>query len=202
MKPECSRHHFNIFLNIVFTNGKKTKMIIDKNSWHYKLYSHYFLFPFGNYVPGDTNLCAYMRTIFLWLPLKWLLMIVMAPPVIIAVTFMWGFVTAGEIICKFPFGYKPSKINYLGYTEMVQYNTFKINGYNIYPWVPMLILAVLFVPTLISHASGWMITLPIVAAVALIWALTFLYDRPSLSVIRDWVSAKKQGVCPLIEFKG
>lgn len=43
-------------------------MKLKKDSWHYKVYSW-----FKGYEPLNGNLCPYIRTVFIWAPLKWLL---------------------------------------------------------------------------------------------------------------------------------
>lgn len=73
---------------------------IFRNSWHYKLYSFYQRrFNNDHDYPSQVNLCPYMRTILLWIPLQYALRLV--PIVLIEFTLLFdtvGYYTPIQVL--------------------------------------------------------------------------------------------------------
>jgi hypothetical protein len=176
-------------------------MIIDRNSWHYKLYSLTYLWVGG--VPTrlmqKTNLCQYMRRIMLGVP--W-----------------WGFLMGAIIILATLFGpifgYVPRTINPMKFFEndMRKYQGLRLgrsyNTFQVYPW--HVILAVLFIGSeaLIYHYCGARpmivqasIVGGILALIGIVFGTMMYLDSSTGKIIKEYISAKKQKVCPIVEFQ-
>ena len=127
-------------------------MIVNTNSWHYKVWQFSFqMFVFGAY-PTKTNLCSYAQRIVFLAPLTALTMLfvlgilgILGPLV--------GAVRLLQIIVMLPFGYRPTGLDFQDYTKFTKSKT----------------------PT--------------------------TQEEPKPSLLKEWIKAKKQKVCPLIEFE-
>ena len=173
-------------------------MKIDKNSWHYKAYA--FTYDQRYFVPEHTNLCQYFQRLLVVLPLQ-----------LLKFAFLFG--CAGLLIVfyylvmtplAFPFGYKPTYVFGSSSEIMVPYRGLKLWGVELYPWhFLVLVLGGVLEWTWI-HEQGLKhilivqgISLGVLALIALI--IGFLLSD-TWEVIWKYLSAKKQGICPLVEF--
>lgn len=170
-------------------------MIIDKTSWHYRVW-YFSATLFDSFAAvQETNLCSYMRQIVFWLPLKLLgcgiIVLCLAPLYLVIKSFF--------TVLYFIFGQRPDG---WGLDDAAPYKGLPIFGYEIYPWHVLLLAALFGLPYLGFGYLGLMTVGSIFATVSLMTAvILFLVKSPSMAIFREWASAKKQGVCPLIEFK-
>lgn len=131
-------------------------MIINTNSWHYKLWCWtYTNNVVDKYPPLQTNLCSYVQRMF-WIPLYWFL------------------AYATTIILLL--GLAVSIVGGLGYLEYLGWSHH-------------------FSSTLLIHAS-------LILAIMCFFGYVFLHNtnNQTVELAKEWASAKKQGICPLIEF--
>jgi len=173
-------------------------MKINKKSWHYKLYNwSYSVLDEGRYMPETTNLCQYMRqlTIGVFFSTIYALLIK-------------GLVFGCVTVCALLFGYTTSKP--FGYhsspPKFAKYNGLHIFGQELYP-IHAIGFTVLGLCQwwLVSH-SGWKLPVGIESAlfIVVIAAYVFAHSNKisdSGALFSEWVRAKKQGICPLIEFE-
>lgn len=179
-------------------------MVINRNSWHYKVYDFTYLFS-RKATPRQTNLCQYVRR-FLLLPWIGILATVMAAFMVIIITCAFTF---GPI-----FGYVPKTFNPLTFFEhdMHKYQGVKFgksyNAFQLYPW--HIILGLMFIAghVAIYYECGihplvtegeWVVG--IVAAIAAFIGVMVYLDSSTGKVINGYLAAKKQKVCPVVEFK-
>jgi len=172
-------------------------MMIDKNSWHYKVWEWSYTNPIcDHYPPSQTNLCSYMRRILLLTPLNALLVaigsilytLVVFIPV---VTFRWCI------------GYKTTSLDITQDTQ--EYNGLRVaNKVEIYPWHVL-------VPAAFIGIQAWAFSKfnpghvgifdAVLAGIAAVVVLTFfMLKSDKTEVFRDWFWARKQKICPTIEF--
>jgi hypothetical protein len=171
-------------------------MKINTNSWHFRLINQ----EFNAY--ETTNLCQYCRRLMAMLALYGLLLPVL---VVMYVSVMLIFTPV-----LLPFGVRP--VNLFSDTDRYRGDVFTLYERfdcgllgRRYPIDFMLGLGAI---ALIVHG---VITFPLVVACimgvpSLLMALYFLIgwlrkqDSETLTLAKEWVSAKKAGVCPLITF--
>ena len=178
-------------------------MIINTNSWHYKVYSFtYFL----SSPPKQTNLCQYVRR-FLYLPFWAVLMLILALclALIVACAFLLGPV----------FGYVPRSWNPFKFFDsdaMVQYQGLRLgksyNAFQLYPWHAVLILGVMALHCAIYHYAGSAplimeakVVGGVVGVIAAILGFLVYCSSDAGQVVEEYLSAKKQKICPVVEFK-
>ena len=118
-------------------------MIINTNSWHYKVWKWSYEMT-DDLVPFETNLCAYVRCVFLLTPLKCLFF-----GFIFAVLYPIAALLRGlQIVVMYPFGYRPYGFDFDENRKVNQ-----------------------------------------------------LTGPSKINLLAEWVAAKKQKVCPLVEFE-
>jgi hypothetical protein len=180
-------------------------MIINSNSFHYKWYVWTYrvwdkdIFA----VPRHTNLCQYVQRIF-W---HTLLVGVLLFPLFGLVSLTYYLLVAPVM---FVFGYTP--INLFSVSSRGEYIPFnKYRGLRLWgmSWYPIhglltIVLAFLqhwawhhmFIPMLIGHT-----TLLGLAGAIICYCLFSRSQSEGVKLVRAWVSARKQDICPLVEFK-
>lgn len=188
-------------------------MNINKNSWHYKLYKWTFFGFFGSNLPNTTTLCAYMSRILGLTALRALL-------TIFVVVCVWGInVVLLGLITPFLFlmGKLPNfKIGYLSIDQGLEHSyTFplpKIKSYNIYPgyilslvlFVVLNVLSIINITNITTHSVLISFTLSIDFLVLMVVFISFkALSKISFvnNIFYQWIKAKKEKVCPIIEFK-
>lgn len=127
-------------------------MIINKNSWHYRLWSWTYTNSLEDkYPPSKTNLCSYVQRI-VGIPLFYLLLFSFIITIVLGILVGIG---------------------------IVEYEAWSIHPYR----------------SLVGHLVIALLIGIVIGSV--FWRET---SNPTLVVMREYVSAKKQGICPLIEF--
>jgi hypothetical protein len=171
-------------------------MHINVDTWHYKVFA-WSQKQIHSYVPTHTNLCTYMRHVFLW---PWLIGLV------------WIVAVAGIGIGVIPFmlliGRRPTFNDVHGEMGFVRYKTISIRSFNIYPWHVLLPAFVVWMNYMAftSHqhdVKGVIIGIEAgFAIVLLVFGIAFWKQTSSAALVRSWFDAKTAGVCPLVEFDG
>lgn len=166
-------------------------MIINTRSWHYKLWKWTYA-TWGSYNPDKTNLCFYVQRLF-WLTL----------PSFIATTLYY----VGGAIIMFWFGWYPE--TFRSDSKFDQFWLPSVYGVKLYPFY-LLIVGVEYLlwrhrllAAIVMHSVFVLMGVMVCCA---IWYHQYKEKQeadnakpPNLLV--EWLSAKKQRVCPLIEFE-
>jgi len=158
-------------------------LTISKKSWHYKLYD--LSYSIWSLYPKDYgNLCQYVRRL-LFLPLA-----------LVVVSIIIGFVS----IFIIPFGHYPYNFS-LSESFDITYRRYDENS-KVKAWyitVPLIIIGMFYlfyrVGALGSILTGMGFIVGLIVLVVL-----FLFVKEE-TIVGEWVKAKKQGICPLIDFK-
>lgn len=169
-------------------------MNINKNSWHYAIYRATYIV-WNMSPPESTNLCQYVNRTFLLLPFLF-----------VGALFMWlsfGMVSLAVLL----FGRYPTSYMFAGdrIWTFEPYKGLQVGKLSIYPWMVILPIAIVYGNIMsLTHlywgshhfmnAGSWSFLLG--EAMAIVMAL-FVF---SSSLGGEWVKAKKQKVCPLINF--
>ncbi len=164
-------------------------MVIDRNSWHYKLWNFYCNLKYSIvdwHEKENTNLCTYMKGIFIYLPITLL---------IYALVYSFGGLVFPLIIfIGLLIGIRPS-----GFYHFEDYSPIVIKGYRLYP----IQFIILLLPVAILLLWNLKIGLIIIASLVVLGLIVFgLIKLKSLSIFKNYFTAKKRGICPIIEFKG
>lgn len=205
---------------------EKGKLFIDPDSWHFKV-----AYPIGRYKVLDAlnalkpdsgskltryeakkilasyrkGLCAYFFKFFFMLYLGWPVFVV---GLIIILIILYAIIQ----VVAFPFGFYMVDIT----GESILWKRYplpRIYGIRLLPvyFIVMLGYAALwyFFPSGTPSVTGQ--TLGVVGIglllVGVVWAIVSAIswlrhtDGKSVNVVREWVSAKKEGVCPMVEIK-
>ena len=176
-------------------------MIIRTNTWHYRLYR-------WNYwdrenIPERTNLCQYVRRLSLT-PLTALVSTALECLGLVGLICY----TIANYGFGFLFGYVPNGWNPTT-ADMVKYPGMPLGRFQLYPWHVILtgLIVALHVwmysfpdgrPYLLSEAKVVGIFL---AVIALVVGLIFLFCSDTSTVVKQYLTAKKQKVCPIVEFE-
>lgn len=175
-------------------------MIINKSSWHYKLYKFTY---WGRVSPTNkSSLCQYMRRILLILPLLLLLHLLILIMFSIVCPMIFG------ALCLFIGGYSVFLWPYRGSpTEgpIKSYHGLKLSfiPFEIYPWHVILSLGILTG----LGALIYLFTIPmlIIMGILFVGSLSFIMIKSSksetLSLISNVITSKKDKLCPPVEFQ-
>lgn len=173
-------------------------MNINKKSWHYKLYSWTYDAWDRSYTPERSNLCQYFQRI-VWMGFF---------------TFLWSAILSiGYVLVATPvlllFGLRPVNVweDHIISTQQLceKYQGLKIGSFRLYPWQVLLPSVFLFLEWLWFHyASHWYYPLGVQLSIIEIFAFSIFFyevsDNETVVIARNFLSAKKQGICPLVEF--
>lgn len=168
-------------------------MIIDKNSWHYQVYSFSYWNEWNK--PKQTNLCQYVRRIVFMGPIMGATALALACLMALTLVVMLVF---GPIL-----GYAPPnwKKPWTCFDGMVKYKSV------IYPWHVILVVALIALEWWVYVDCGihplvvqGEILGIIAVLIGMIFGLFVYCDSDTGKIINAYVSAKKQKVCPVVEF--
>lgn len=177
-------------------------MIIDINSWHYKVYS--FTYSFSGQPPEHTNLCQYVRR----LPLAPLVAIVIVIIYVIMSVIIISGLIFGPIV-----GYLPRTWNPFKFFEhdMIQYQGLKLgksnNAFQVYPWHVILGLLITVIHIGIYQSAGihpliieGKVIFGAAVIIGLLISIVAYIDSDTLKLINQYLTARKQKFCPTVEF--
>lgn len=182
-------------------------MIINKNAWHYHVYEFSYALS-RDYPPSRTNLCQYMRRIMFVAPFVSVLL-----AVLLAFATM---VTLIGVLFMPIFGYVPTKWAKPWYIfehdGTRKYQGLKLgrsyNAFQVYPWHIILLALIVAIEWVVYHYFGvhplvvqGEIVGVILALVGIVVGLFIYFDSSTGKVINEYLAAKKQKVCPVVEFK-
>ncbi len=180
-------------------------MVINRNSWHYHVYDFSYTFSSRLLTPTQTNLCQYVRRIAF-----------VAPFVGIGIAGMFcvlAIVTACTLLAAPIFGYVPIQWSkpWDIFEGMRKYEGLKVgksyNAFQLYPWHVLLTVIIVGIHVLMYHAWGGhplIVEGKVIGVIALIIAaifgLFYYFDSSTGKVVNAYLAAKKQKVCPVVEF--
>lgn len=176
-------------------------MVINKNSWHYKVWKFsYFLT--HTEVPDRTNLCQYFMRSFLYVPLSLfcLSLILLVGGTILVVfpniiTILLGFGILIPIL---------DPIKSKNIYRLYPFYKFPIIGRMIPPWpIVCFIWFSITLSILISLSPLYMSYVLIITVMTLLVfsAIVRLIIATDWSLVKEYLKAKKQKVCPIITFQ-
>lgn len=166
-------------------------MVINKNSWHYKAYTYSYKM-WQNDIPYNTSLCSYMRDIFL-LPASGIFLI-------LALALGWilfALVITVHTVGAFLIGFRPAGWD----LSILPYSGLKVSHMEIYPWHIILLGLLLWALPKLFLVNAWVTTLVVLGFAGLIFGAVELWHSDSFLIFRAWLTAKKEGVCPMIDFE-
>ncbi len=179
-------------------------MVINKKSWHYHVYDFSYTFASRD-TPRQTNLCQYVRR-----------MMFVAPFVGIGIACMFCVlvvVSACGVLGGPIFGYVPKQWSkpWDIFDGMHKYQGLKVgksyNAFQLYPWHVLLAAIIVGIHVLMYHAWGGHplvvegeVVGAIVLAIAAMFGLFYYFDSSTGKVVNAYLTAKKQKVCPVVEF--
>jgi hypothetical protein len=185
-------------------------MIVNRHSWHYKLYQWSYL-AYSHYPSSSTDICNYVLRIALMVPFQLLTIgllyvgfaLFIVIPLAICISPLMFLI--GYRPCH-PFTAKARKwnrdYNRITFIDHVPYPKFNLFGLRFYPWQPLLIL--LGVGGLVLLWWYNTVLAIIVSLLALIiCAICFvaLSEAKTARWIKIWFAALKQQVCLPVEFE-
>lgn len=173
-------------------------LTVNKKSLHYWVYKATYSM-FGSNTPNDTNLCQYFRRLMLS-PLFFLTFAMIVPVVTATILIAMTLLT----ILRLPFGYYP---NGIGLEEFAQYPGLKIGtSFELYPYhigIVAAFVALNYWCFKTGYATAAIILDGIVIVPFVIIAMYLIFKKTEFSdLISNYWKAKKEKICPLIEFEG
>ena len=169
-------------------------MVIKKNSWHYKVWSFsHKLWEDSRFAPTSVSLCSYVRQIVLspFNLLLWLLAVGIFGAgfgVVLILQTIMGLLTG-----SLPDDWKRF--------DQRSYNGLKIGRLELFPIHFILVAALIWAFKMLTSVNVFWIGGPIIGVAALMIVVASLWNSDTMTLIKSWFSAKKQGVCPLITFQ-
>ena len=172
-------------------------MKINKKAWHSKvwLWTHKVVSDV-KYAPEQTNLCNYVQRIFWLTPwcVFWMLVITLLYIVATPIAFLFGGRPQNIL---FPLDKKKSL--------WLPYPGLKVWGeVRVHPWEVVIPATIIYLEYLWFKHCAWYWPVGVQGGIILLIAMVVLwgvYDSSETKeVINEWVSAKKSGICPLVEF--
>lgn len=171
-------------------------MVINKNTTHYKLYVWtYEAAGRGYRLPERTNLCQYVQRLIWMTPLVLLykLMVLTVYTILLPIVFLFGFA--------------PNYSKALANNELY-YHPFpglRVWGQvRLHTWVVALPALFLYLEYLWFHYYAWYYPVFCQLALFILLGGMVLYawfdNSPTKKLVGEWVSSKKQGICPVVEF--
>jgi len=178
-------------------------MIIKTNTWHYKAYDASYVVSTG-FTPRHTNLCQYWRRVILVAPLVGMLSVFLL--------LMIGIMTFLYSVLGPLFGWIPTSFDVLKRGGMRKYQGLKLgksyNAFQLYPWHALLASGVIGLHYVIYQQLGAAPLISeakvvgvIVAFLAITLGLVIYFSSDTSRMIRKYLAAKKQKVCPVVEFE-
>lgn len=175
-------------------------MIVKKDSWHYKIYD----FSYGNYIISNkTNLCQYVNRIcFVGIP--------KAIGIFVGLLFLVPFMVIISTIVhfiKFLFGYRPDMKHWHDWVEIqkesIKYKSLNIKGFSIYPYHILIMGFIIWLQYLAYYHFKLILIIEgfILGMLGLIVAIWWFLTSEKTNLLRQYIAAKKQGICPIVEFK-
>ncbi len=219
-----------VFLSVArIEKSANGKLILDPDSWHFKVAYPFArdkvvkairkikktecippderrYFDREGYKDARELLASYSRGLCAYF-FKFFVMLYFAWPILIILIILW-FVVGGGVMSLF--GYYPVMENEVPCRRYPLPRVYGIRLLPIYLLALVLYAALWYAyPGDTSAITGVTVVLVGTAAliVAFIWTCVTIIcwfrktDKKSVSMVREWVSAKKQGVCPLTEIK-
>lgn len=172
-------------------------MKINKNSWHYKVVRFTYS---GSIEDNCKDLCTYMRRLLLVAPLyAFLLVIFYAFLALIVIPIM---TLCGLIMGIRPTRFEPAFDNYVSYSGL------PIGSFRLYPWHLIAPSFFIIFNVLGFHRLGAMWSVPALMQFMIVAIPLFFLRKPNKkdkapkqpSLLRAWFTAKKEKVCPIIEY--
>lgn len=199
----------SVFLSLARINiNPEGNLTLDPNSRHFRI-----TFPAKRYSPyeirrlsGTLTLCGYFARFFLMLYAGWpILATWVALKTVLYSPFM------------LMFGYYPvadlqSMIGFYGHPFFVRVKSIKlpeVKGFTLFPAYAVILLSYLFF-WIYWPGKAWQVTfwaLTIIGAVAVLAGVSAVHkwlqktDQESVSLIKEWVTAKIRRACPLVEIQ-
>jgi hypothetical protein len=171
-------------------------MVINKKSAHYRLYAWtYDAMDHGYAVPEHTNLCQYVQR------MVWMTPVVLGYKLLVAIvyTILTPFV--------FLFGGRPTYADAIRYNQLYweSYPGLRVWGQvRLHPWVVALPALFFYLEYRWFHAVPWyyptFIQLGVLLVIAAIIAYAWFEQSDTAALAKGWVSSKKSGICPVVEF--
>ncbi|MBI1998732.1 MAG: hypothetical protein HYS73_00135 [Parcubacteria group bacterium] len=210
-----------IFLFLVqLEKNADGKLVLDPDSWHFKV-----AYPFARYKVKDALekrmstdaykrdraknfLASYQHGLCVYF-FKFFLMFYLGYPILVVFSFLCHIVAN---VCAISFGY----CVFLSFDDRFyhwKYPLPRVYGIRLLPiyfLVPLLYAALWYAypdDTPVKTGYAALAFGAIIAIVAILWATATAVvwlgrtDKESVSMVREWISAKKQGICPLTEIK-
>lgn len=179
-------------------------MIINKKSWHYQVYA----FSYWGSTPLRTNLCQYMRRLIFVAPVMGIISAFMFVCFVVVITL-------GLVVMPI-FGWLPT--NWLVPWEILdgdgryKYQGLKLGksyrAFQVYPWHVILLALVGALEWWCYRCYGThslvlqgMTVGAIAAVLAVVFGLITYLSSDTGEVVNQYISAKKQRVCPIVEFE-
>jgi hypothetical protein len=171
---------------------------IDKNTWHYKTFAWTYRFWDSEYKirDGHSNLCTYVQRLLWVLPFSIFLVAFLSLLYIISIPFAWLF---GGL----PYNIWEDSPHSAPWRS---YPGFKVWGeVRLHPWVVAVPVAIIYGEWAWFHYAGWIRPVCIQGfLLAVVGMLAFFFwfkETNKTNLISEWFSAKKAGICPLVEFR-
>jgi hypothetical protein len=180
-------------------------VIINRKAWHYKVYEFTYR---HDLPPRQTNLCQYVRRVVLMGPLMGVAAAFLLAMMSILVVFHY-------LLPPF-FGWRPRQwskpFSVFDTNGMVKYQGLKLgssyNAFQLYPWHIILATLVVGAHAAIYHFEGGhplLVEGEILGIILFLLALvvgSVVYSESDTGrLISQYLAAKKQKVCPVVEFK-
>lgn len=172
-------------------------MIVNANSLHYKVYKT-LKARTGCEVPEKTDLCAYVRYLVL-MPL--FLLFIFLP--------IWICYQVIKAVCFAPltvilafFGRRPTRYR-CELESFTGYPGLKIGSLELHPWSIVLPLVVIASPWFAYRLSGTtasIITASVLVGIAAAIGTVLFFSTETGKLAGAYLAAKKQRVCPIVEF--
>lgn len=172
-------------------------MKINTNSWHYHVYGYTYKY---KEIPLTTNLCQYLRRIFFVAPFIAVLLTILYAA-------MFAIVMFGGILGLF-IGYRPTLFWRADTPDLwVKYPLPKLFGCRVLPIYVIALALLVFAEYAWIHSVGYpvlyiegLVSLGVVAFIAVFMMTMTEVFSDTLDLANEWFSAKKKGICPLVEF--
>ena len=176
-------------------------MVINKETWHYKLYRNSYLRVLD--VPEMTTLCQYARRVLLMAVAR----LILRPMIFV----VWFPVAVFTSLLPLMFGYYPTKSTFLGpYADkhededfkMRKYPALNVAGLKLYPYHALLVLGGLALLLQLPY-----VVLGIAAIMAVFCGTLWLLYRiirfsktETGHLMVAYIKAKKEKICPIVKF--
>jgi hypothetical protein len=170
-------------------------MQINKKSWHYAAYRWTYTARDQRWAMSDTtNLCQYFQRIFWMVPITavWIAFLSLVYVVLTPIVFLFGGRPHNV--------WKNTKKDF-----WTSYPGVKVWGeVRLHPWVIAIPTLFIYLEYLWFKHQAWYWPVSIqggaIVFIGLLIAYSWYDTTDTQTVVNQWVAAKKQGICPVVEF--